>query len=208
MKNKKIIEEEMDIVFLLDRSGSMQGTENDTIGGYNSYIASQKENNARVTTVLFDNGYELLTNRTPIKEVKKLTTKEYYVRGCTALLDAIGESINLMDKASAKKVIFIITTDGLENASKRYSKEQIKELIEGHNKWEFMYIGADIDSYGEGSSIGIKRENISNYRKDTNGIRAMYECVSTASNMYSKGRKIDESWKKDLENYLEENETN
>ena len=129
MKRKN---EEMDIVFLLDRSGSMGGMESDTIGGYNSYLNQQKDKNALVTTVLFDDQYELLTNRAKIQDVSDLTSSEYYVRGCTALLDAIGKTIKLMDKAKSKKCIFVITTDGYENASKEYNKAQIKELIEGN----------------------------------------------------------------------------
>ena len=129
MKRKN---EEMDIVFLLDRSGSMGGIETDTIGGYNSYINEQKKNNAKVTTILFDDKYEMLTKREDIKNIKKLTNKEYYVRGCTALLDAIGNTINFMDKEKANKVMFVITTDGMENASKEFTRAKIKEMIQGH----------------------------------------------------------------------------
>lgn len=189
----------MDIVFLLDRSGSMRGIENDTIGGYNSYIESQKNNNVSVTTVLFDDKYEMLTNRCDIKDIKPLDRKKYYVRGCTALLDAIGETINYMDKEKAKKVIFIITTDGLENASKKFDKKQIREMIEGHKNFEFMYIGADIDSYSEGSSLGISEKNISNYQKDSDGVCCLYRCISRASKAFYEGDTISEDWKEELE---------
>ena len=116
---------ETDVVFLLDRSGSMGGIENDTIGGYNSYLDSQRKNPVKVTTVLFDDKYEMLYDRVDIKNVNKMTNKEYYVRGCTALLDAIGRTINYMDSKGAKKVLFVITTDGLENASKEFKKDKI-----------------------------------------------------------------------------------
>lgn len=204
MKNNEF----MDIVFLLDRSGSMSGIEKETIEGYNSYIGSQKNNNARVTTVLFDDYYEKITDRENIKKVKKLTTNEYYVRGCTALLDAIGKTINYMDSSKAKKVIFIITTDGLENASKEYNKDKIKELIKKHKNWEFMYIGADIDSYNEGSSLGIDRHNISNYKKDKKGVSILFDSLSKASAAYCECGCINSDWKEQLEDYIEDNKEN
>ena len=202
------MKKEMDIVFLLDRSGSMEGLESDTIGGYNSYLEKQKDKNAKVTTVLFDDKYEILHNRKDIEKVKKLTKKEYFVRGCTALLDAIGKTITMMDEQKAKKVIFVITTDGLENASHEYNKDQIKELIKGHSTWEFIYIGAGIDSYAEGSSIGIKQSNISNYVKDKKGMSKMFGAVARASSMVYEDKCITEDWKEDLEAYIETNKEN
>ncbi len=196
---KKKIENEMDIVFLLDRSGSMGGMESDTIGGYNSYLNQQKDKNALVTTVLFDDQYELLTNRAKIQDVSDLTSSEYYVRGCTALLDAIGKTIKLMDKAKSKKCIFVITTDGYENASKEYNKAQIKELIEGHKDWEFMYIGANVDSYSEASAIGIKASNTANYKKTKDGTRSLFKAVSNASEMMYECGKVSGTWKEELE---------
>lgn len=200
-KRKKV----MDVVFLLDRSGSMKGAEKDTIGGYNSYINSFKNENAKITTILFDNKYEMITERKDVKEVSELTEKEYYVRGSTALLDAIGNSIKFMDDKKADKVMFIITTDGYENASHNYTKEQIKEMIQGHSNWEFMYIGADIDSYSEGNSIGIKSSNIANYKKDSKGISKMFSAISIASKNYCEENYVKSSWKNDLENYIKEN---
>ncbi|MGM9874426.1 MAG: VWA domain-containing protein [Bacilli bacterium] len=198
MKNKTR-DNEMDVVFLLDRSGSMGGIEKDTIGGYNSYIDSQRGKNVKVTTVLFDDKYEILHNREDIDSIKKLTNKDYYVRGCTALLDAIGKTIREMEDKNPNKVIFIITTDGYENASTKYNKSQIKELISVHKDWKFMYIGADIDSYSEGRSLGIKDEFIANYKKTDRGISKLYNALSTASKIFYDEEEIDESWKNELE---------
>ena len=202
MKRKN---EEMDIVFLLDRSGSMGGIETDTIGGYNSYINEQKKNNAKVTTILFDDRYEMLTKREDIKNIKKLTNKEYYVRGCTALLDAIGNTINFMDKEKANKVMFVITTDGMENASKEFTRAKIKEMIQGHKDWEFIYIGADIDSYSEGQSIGVDSKNISNYRKDKKGVSMLYSAINNATENYRADRRNNVDWKQELEKYVNDN---
>lgn len=196
---KKRINNEMDVIFLLDRSGSMGGIEKDTIGGYNSYIDSQRGKNVKVTTILFDDKYEVLHNRVDVDNIKKLTNKEYYVRGCTALLDAIGKTIREMEDKNPNKVIFIITTDGYENASTKYNKSQIKELISVHKDWKFMYIGADIDSYSEGRSLGIKDEFIANYKKTDRGISKLYNALTTASKLFYEEEIIDESWKNELE---------
>ena len=198
MKNKTR-NNEMDVVFLLDRSGSMGGIEKDTIGGYNSYIDSQRGKNVKVTTILFDDKYEVLHNREDVDNIKKLTNKEYYVRGCTALLDAIGKTIREMEDKNPNKVIFIITTDGYENTSTKYNKSQIKELISVHKDWKFMYIGADIDSYSEGRSLGIKDEFIANYKKTDRGISKLYNALTTASKLFYEEEIIDESWKNELE---------
>lgn len=196
---KKEKNKEINIVFLLDRSGSMHGVESDTIGGYNSYIKSRINDNAYVTTILFDDKYEIITKNTPIKNVPTLTNKKYYTRGSTALLDAIGRSIDYMDELNKNKVIFIITTDGYENSSTKYTKEEIKKQISIHDNWEFIYIGANIDSYSEASAIGIKSTNTANYSKSRQGISNMFGAVSKLSKMYYEEDYINESWKEDLE---------
>ena len=197
---------ELDIVFILDKSGSMSGSEKDTIGGYNSFLAKERKSNTNslVTTVLFDNTYEKLYDRTKISNVKKLTEKEYYVGGCTALYDAIGKTITELDRKHPEKVLFVITTDGMENASREYNKNNIKKLIESHKNYEFIFLGAGIDSYSEGASIGIRKENISNYSKSKKGISNMFNAVGRACDMMCEDS-LDSSWKENLENYIEEN---
>ena len=201
MKNK----ETMDAVFLLDRSGSMSGMESDTIGGYNSYLKGIRNQNARVTTVLFDDKYEMITKRENASNVKKMNNKTYYTRGSTALLDAIGKTIKYMDEQNTNKVIFIITTDGLENSSIEYNKGQIKELIQGHKNWEFIYIGADIDSYEEAQSIGIRSDRTSNYTKSRKGIGRLFSKIKDLCVMFDEEDCISEDWKDGLEEYISKN---
>ena len=190
----------MDVVFLLDRSGSMHGMEEDTIGGFNSYLEGMRGQNARITTVLFDDKYEMITKKEDIKTVKNLTKDTYYTRGSTALLDAIGKTIKFMDKNKSNKVIFIITTDGLENSSKDYNKMQIKELIEGHSSWEFIYLGANIDSYHEASCIGIRADRISNYHKTKKGTSNLFKKLKDVCMCYDEEDCISSNWNEGLEN--------
>lgn len=197
MKNE---ENEMDIIFLLDRSGSMYGSEKDTIGGFNSIIKEQKQDeiNAKVTTILFDHGYDILYKRKDLFDVDELTEKEYNVRGSTALLDAIGRTMLTMQKEISGKVLFVITTDGYENSSVEFTKTQIKNMITNSN-WEFLYLGADIDSYGEAAKIGINHDRVANYRKTEDGIKDMSSSISKATTMLYEENNIDLSWKEDLE---------
>ena len=194
MKNK------INVVFLLDRSGSMNNSVEDTIGGYNSYLERERKNKSLITTILFDDDYEILHYRKNVEEVKKLTKKEYYVRGCTALYDAIGKTITKIDHdIKNEKVLFIITTDGLENASKEYNKKSIAKLIKKHKNWEFIYLGANIDSYAEGESIGISRDRISNFKKSKEGIKEVFKSVSYLGDCMASESTIDEAWKENLE---------
>ena len=158
-----------ELVFILDRSGSMGGLESDTIGGFNGMIARQKKEGEKinVTTVLFDDEVEIVHDRFPIEIIEPLTDKEYFVRGCTALLDAIGQAINKIDNVQkhlpedhkAGKVLFVITTDGLENSSEEFTYKDIKRMIEAKKEcgWEFLFLGANIDGGKEAEKIGIAR---------------------------------------------------
>ena len=195
--------EALDLIFVMDRSGSMGGSESDTIGGFNSFIQREKKKdlNTRVTTILFDDQYEVLYKRKAIGEVAELTGNEYWVRGCTALLDAIGKTINTLDKEIDNKVLFVIMTDGMENSSREFSKEQIRNLINNHN-WEFIYIGADIDSYSEAGNIGIRRSHVANYRKSKEGFNDLYCSVSDAVDYLRRDVCLEKSnWSKKLKKY-------
>ena len=179
MKQKSKI---TDIIFVLDRSGSMGIVREATVKGYNDFLKKYKMGTDKVyvTTVLFDDEYEVLDMRKNINEVKNLTNKTYYTRGCTALMDAIGKTINLVAKkvAECEKVIFVIITDGMENASREYNKDSVKKLIGEHNNFEFVFMGANIDSYAEAGSIGIKRKNIANFSQREENMDKLFKCAS------------------------------
>ena len=195
--------ENLDLIFVMDRSGSMSGSEEDTIGGFNSFIQREKDKNlnTRVTTVLFDDQYEVLYKRKAIEDVAELTREEYWVRGCTALLDAIGRTITSLDKEIDNNVLFVIMTDGLENASREFSKEKIRNLIASHN-WEFIYIGADIDSYHEAGNIGIRKSRTANYKKTREGFQDVFLSASYAADSLRCNRSLDDSdWNKELKKY-------
>ena len=181
-----------EIVFLLDRSGSMGGLESDTIGGFNAFIEkqSQIEGETIVTAVLFDDKYEILWNGIDAHKVK-LTDKEYFVRGCTALLDAVGKTIldvghrlsQTSEDARPGQVLFVITTDGQENASREFTYKKVKELIKHQQekyRWEFIFLGANIDAAKEAESIGIAMDNAYNFEASKTGVENMYCLVSEA----------------------------
>lgn len=182
-----------EIVYILDRSGSMGGLEADTIGGFNSMMEKQKkaDGEAVVSTLLFDDRCEVLHDRVNIKDVPKMTEEQYFVRGCTALLDAIGGAIHHIknvhkyarEEDRPEKTIFIITTDGMENASSEYSYDKIKKMIERQQTkdgWEFMFIGANIDAYDEAGRLGIKKSRTANYIHDDIGTMNVYSGVAKA----------------------------
>lgn len=182
-----------EIVYILDRSGSMEGMERDTIGGFNAMIKKQKETGeeAVVSTILFDNRCKVLHDRVSIKKVEEMTEKDYYVGGTTALLDAVGGAIRHIgnvhkyarEEDRPEKTVFVITTDGMENASRNYSYEKINRMICHQQKkygWEFIFIGANIDSYQEAGRFGISKENAVNYVHDSAGTAAVYKGVSEA----------------------------
>ena len=205
-------ENSTELVFILDRSGSMSGLETDTIGGFNSMLEKQKKESgeAFVTTVLFDDKYELLHDRYDIKGVNLLTEKEYYVRGSTALLDAIGITINNIGKALSDtneedrpgKVLFVIITDGMENSSREFSYEKVKEMVE-HQKskysWDFIFLGANIDAIKTANSFGISADMATNFVSDSVGTQLNYKIVSEVVSSFRKGKKVDKSWKDEIE---------
>ena len=182
-----------ELVFILDRSGSMSGLESDTIGGFNSMISKQQkeEGEAIVSTVLFDDATDVIHDRVPIKDVKKLTEEDYFVRGCTALLDAVGGAIHHIgnvhkyarEEDRPSKTLFVITTDGLENASKNYSFKDVKKMIERQKEkynWEFLFLGANIDAVEVAGNMGISRDRAANYNCDEEGTLLNYQVLEEA----------------------------
>ena len=198
-----------EIVFILDRSGSMSGLEKDTIGGFNSTIEKQKQESgeAYVPTVLFDTKMEVLHDRVPLANIAPLTDKEYYARGCTALLDAIGGAIHHIgnvhkyarEEDRPEKTIFVITTDGYENASHKYSAERVKQMIERQKEkygWEFIFLGANIDAIETARNFGIDESRAANFVNDEPGIGVMYEAQCCLMSDIRNNRVNDRQWKK------------
>ena len=201
-----------ELVFILDRSGSMAGLESDTIGGFNAMIEKQKKEDGEcyISTVLFDNVSEVLHDRVKLSDLKPMTDKEYTVRGCTALIDALGGAIhhigNIHKYARPEDVpehtMFIITTDGMENASQRYSSDEVKKMIE-HQKekygWEFLFIGANIDAVETARRYGINEDRAVNYNADAKGTGILYESVACAVSNVRKCASLDNSWRENID---------
>lgn len=201
-----------EIVFILDRSGSMSGLEADTIGDFNSMIEKQKnaEGEALISTVLFDNTSEVIHDRVSVQSIKPMTRDDYTVRGCTALLDAIGGAIhhigNVHKYARAEDVpehtLFVITTDGVENASHRYSSEKVKKMIERQKEkygWEFLFLGANIDAVETARHFGISEDRAVNYHSDSEGTQLNYEVLSEAICSVRCSAPLDANWKKRID---------
>ena len=206
-----------EIVFILDRSGSMAGLESDTIGGFNSLIQKQKseDGEAIISTVLFDDKSEVLYDRVPLDRIPVMTEKDYYVRGCTALLDAVGSAIHhigIVHKyARAEdrpaKTLFIITTDGMENASRKYTYEKVKQMVQKQKEkygWEFLFLGANIDAIGVAGRFGIDADRAVNYECDSKGTEVNYKALNKAvSQVRESARrrdvKLQADWKAEIE---------
>ena len=209
---KKVSNGISELVFILDRSGSMAGLESDTIGGFNGMIEKQKkeEGKAYISTILFDNVSEVLHDRVELSEIKPLTDGDYTVRGCTALLDAIGDAIhhikNIHKYARPEDVpehtMFVITTDGMENASRKYSYQDIKKMIEQQKAsagWEFLFIGANIDAVQVASRMGISEERTANYVSDSVGTALAFGTLCQPLTEMRRGKKISRKWAESLE---------
>lgn len=208
-----------EIVFILDRSGSMHGLEADTIGGFNSMIEKQKQadGDALISTVLFDNFSEVLHDRVDVQAINPLTEKDYSVRGCTALLDAIGGAIhhigNVHKYARNEDVpehtLFVITTDGMENASRHYSSDRVKQMIERQKSkysWEFLFLGANIDAVETARGFGISEDRAVNFHNDSRGTQLNYEVLSETICRVRASRPITGDWKKRIDEDYHERE--
>ena len=201
-----------ELVFILDRSGSMAGLETDTIGGFNAMIEKQKKEagEALVTTVLFDNERVTVHDRIPLQEVPPLTEKEYFTRGCTALLDAVGGTIRhianihryIRREDVPERTLFVITTAGYENASRYYDYDKVRRLIE-HEKtkygWEFLFLGANIDAAAEAKRFGIAADRAADYKCDTAGTALNYEVIGEAVGAVRGARPLAANWKRRID---------
>lgn len=204
-----------ELVFILDRSGSMAGLEEDTIGGFNSMIEKQKkqEGACYVSTVLFDHEVETLHDRVPLHKIEPMTGEDYCVRGCTALIDAIGMTVKHIEEVHRyireedvpANTMFVITTDGLENASKEYSAEQVRRMIEEKKKrgWEFLFIGANIDAVSTAKHFGIGADRAVNYHADKKGTAVLFNCVSGVIGSARACAPMKADWSKEIEEDFE-----
>ena len=201
-----------ELVFILDRSGSMGGLESDTIGGFNAMIEKQKKEpgEALVSTVLFDDESEVLHDRVPLGKIPKMTDRDYTVRGCTALIDAIGGAIRHVENVHRylrpedvpAHTLFIITTDGYENASRRYSSDEVKQMIERKKEacgWEFLFIGANIDAVETANHFGISADRAVNYVADETGTAKVFGAVSKAAACVRGNAKLDAAWSEEID---------
>ena len=206
-----------ELVFVLDRSGSMCGLESDTIGGYNGLLEKQKKEpgQALVTTVLFDDRYEVLHDRIDLADLAPITAADYYVRGCTALLDAMGLTIQRIAAAQGKdapkdrpeKTLFVITTDGLENASREYDCARVRQMVERAQRergWEFLFLGANMDAISVAGKMGISADRAVTYSADPAGTRVNYDAVCAAASCVRASRPLEKEWKADIERYVRE----
>ena len=216
-KNNNITE----LVFILDRSGSMSGLESDTVGGFNSMIEKQKKQNdpCYVSTVLFNDVSEVLYDRVKLGDVQKMNENQYYVRGCTALMDAIGGAIHhignihkyIRNEDVPAHTMFVIMTDGMENASRRYSSEQVKQMIERQKEkygWEFLFIGANIDAVETAARYGIGADRAVNYNADEKGTRIVYDTVAEAVCNVRASRQLQAEWNKEIDKDYQERGNN
>ena len=200
------------MVFILDRSGSMSGLEADTIGGFNGMLEKQKgeAGQAIVSTVLFSNDSQVLHDRVALEEVAPMTGKDYYVSGCTALLDAVGGAIHHIgnvhkyarEEDRPEKTVFVITTDGMENASRRYSYAKVKQMIQRQKEkygWEFLFLAANIDAAREAARFGIDESRAANYHADGKGTAVIYQAVSEAVCSIRSSRPMSKAWKQQVD---------
>ena len=215
-EEKKAKQGKTELVFILDRSGSMSGLESDTIGGFNGMLRRQQEESADVlvSTVLFDDGVEIVHDRVPIGKVPQLTEKEYFTRGCTALLDAVGGSIHHIrnihkyarEEDRPVRTMFVITTDGLENSSVRYTAKKVKKLIEHQEKkhgWEFVFLGANMDAVAVAGDLGIRRENSVEFACDRGGVRTNFVALGALADNFVKTGRVMPEWNLEIVEYCE-----
>lgn len=212
IKNTETVQNNItELVFIIDKSGSMSGLENDTIGGFNSLIRKQKKESGEcyVSTVLFSDRSEVVHDRVPISEVNEMTEDDYCVHGCTALIDAIGGAIKHISSVHRyirkedvpQRTMFVITTDGMENASRKYSSKDVKKMIRSKEKegWEFLFIGANIDSVETAGNFGIRKDRAVNYHADSMGTGVLYEAVCRQVSNLRKNKSVSQDWSREIE---------